>query len=315
MLALKLKYGKIDIDKPYLSMKFKKFFLSLLLPLIIFLPFSAEAFGVSNQAIKDKLIQQIEILKQEISLLQSLIFNFNLRQEITARSYLAVNLSNHSVLLEKNQNKSYPIASVTKLMNAIVSLENTAPDKTITLTEKMLEPWGHSPSLFPGLNISAGNLLKAALIQSVNDAAEALSCFVGGEEEFVGLMNQKAKELDMANTIFYDPYGMNPKNRSTSSDLIKLLTYIYKNHPEILSITKKDDFWLPDLTGRMLKFKNLNNFYPLSVFIGGKTGYLPEAKQTLASIFNVNGDPVAIVLLHSRNRQADVFTILRKIKK
>ena len=127
-------------------------------------------------------------------------------------------------------------------------------------------------------------------------------------------MNQKAKKLEMTNTVFYDVSGLNSANRSTAQDLAKLLLYIYKNHPEILSITRDNNFWLPDSTGRLLKFQNVNNFYHFSSFVGGKTGYLPEAKQTLASIFNVNEEPVAIIVLYSANRQADTFTILRKLK-
>jgi len=97
--------------------------------------------------------------------------------------------------------------------------------------------------------------------------------------------------------------------------LVKLLSYIQKNHPDILEMTKENDFWLPDITGNLLKFQNVNNFYPLPEFIGGKTGYLPEAKQTLASIFNVNGKQIAIILLYSGNRQADAFSIIKQIRK
>ncbi|MDD4201724.1 MAG: hypothetical protein PHU39_03060, partial [Candidatus Pacebacteria bacterium] len=104
-------------------------------------------------------------------------------------------------------------------------------------------------------------------------------------------------------------------NRSTSKDLVKLLLYIHKNHPEILEIGKDDNFWLPDNTGRMLKFKNVNNFYNIPEFIGGKTGYLPEAKQTLASLFDVKEKPIAIVLLYSENRQTDTLKILNWLKK
>ena len=103
--------------------------------------------------------QQIEILQQEIAVLQSLISNYNLRQEISASSYIAVDLSNNSILLEKDPNTAYPIASVTKLMNAIVTLQTVKMDQTITLTEEMLKPYGQSPVLYAGLNISAENLL------------------------------------------------------------------------------------------------------------------------------------------------------------
>jgi len=294
-------------------MKFKIFFLLFLLLLFVFSPFVSKTVKASGQAEMAKLIQQIEILKREVFFLQTLLSSLRSQQEITAQSYLAVNLSDNSAVLEKNPNQPYPIASITKLMNAVIALENIDIDQTITLTEKILEPLGHSPSLFLGLNVSAENLLKASLIQSTNDASEALAYFVG-KEKFVDLMNRKAKEINMTNTVFYDVHGLNPANRSTATDLAKLLMYIYNNHPEILSITRDNTFWLPDSTGRLLKFRNVNNFYPLSTFIGGKTGYLPKAKQTLASIFNVNGNRIAIVLLYSSNRQTDTFTILKQLR-
>ena len=294
-------------------MKFKIFFLLFLLLLFVFLPFIPNTVKASGQAEIAKLIQQIEILKREVFLLQTLLLSLQSQQEITAQSYLAVNFSDNSVVLEKNPNQPYSIASITKIMNAVIALENIDTDQTITLTEKMLEPLGQSPSLFLGLSVSAENLLKASLIQSTNDASEALAYFVG-KEKFVDLMNLKAKEINMTNTVFYDVHGLNPANRSTATDLAKLLMYIYNNHPEILSIARDNNFWLPDSTGRLLKFQNVNNFYPLSAFIGGKTGYLPEAKQTLASIFNVNGDRVAIILLYSNNRQTDTFTILKQLR-
>jgi len=260
------------------------------------------------------LLQQIEILRFEIQLLQTLLFNLQLQQEISAASYLAVSLSDNSVILEKNANQSYPIASITKLMSAVIAQEHIKKDQIITLTEKMLEPLGHSPSLFLGLNVSAENLLKASLIQSTNDAFESLAYFLG-KEKFLDLMNQKAKELGMKNTFFSDTHGLSLANRSTTADLSKLVAYVYEQHPEILHITRDNNFWLPDATGRLLKFQNVNNFYPLRQFIGGKTGYLPQAKQTLVSVFRVNEESIAIILLYSDNRQADTFTILNRLRK
>ena len=81
-----------------------------------------------------------------------------------------------------------------------------------------------------------------------------------------------------------------------------------------LEITKNNDFWLPDQNGNMMKFKNENNFYYIGEFVGGKTGYLPQAKQTFDSIFNVNGRPIAIAVLYSDNRMADIFSILRQLE-
>ena len=294
-------------------MKHKIFFILFNILLLVFLFSGVKTVEASDQTEIDRLVQQIQILQKEIQRLKALISKFKLEKEITAESYLAVNLSDNSVVFEKNVNRLYPIASITKLMTAVVAFGNIDINQTITLTEKMLEPLGYSPSLFWGLNVSAKNLLRASLIQSTNDAAESLTYFLE-KGKFLALMNQKAKELDMVNTFFYDSHGLNPSNRSTVPDIAKLLTYIYENHPEILNITKDDNFWLPNQRGRLLKFKNVNNFYQIPEFIGGKTGYLPEAKQTLASLFNLNEEPITIILLYSKNRQTDILKILNWFK-
>jgi D-alanyl-D-alanine carboxypeptidase len=285
--------------------------------LIIFLTFSLvvpKPAAALTQTERALLLQQIEILKHEIQVFQSLLFNLQLKREVNAASYIVVDLSDNSVILAKNAGQTYPIASVTKLMNAVIASEEIGKDQTIQLTEKMLEPLGNSPSIFSGLKISAGNLLKASLIQSANDAAEALAYFPG-KGKFLDLMNQKAKDLGMENTSFSDTNGLSVANRSTAGDLAKLVAYIHQEHPEIWQITKTNDFWLPDVSGWLFKFQNVNNFYLLDEFIGGKTGYLPQAKQTLASVFRVNGKPLAIILLYSDNRQADVFALLDQLKK
>ena len=294
-------------------MKHKIFFILFNILLLVFLFSGVKMVEASVQTERDRLIQQIQILQKEIQRVKALISKFKLEKEITAESYLAVNLSDNSVVFKKNIDQLYPIASITKLMGAVVAFENIDTNQTITLTEKMLEPLGYSPSLFLGLNVSAKNLLRAGLIQSTNDAVESLTYFLE-EGEFLALMNQKAKELDMVNTFFYDSHGLNPSNRSTAPDIARLLTYIYENHPEILNITKDDNFWLSNQAGKLLKFKNVNNFYQIPEFIGGKSGYLPKAKQTMASLFNLNEEPIAIILLYSKNRRTDILKILNWFK-
>lgn len=294
-------------------MQYKIFFLLFCILLLAFSPITPKTVEASDRSERIKLIQQIQVLQQKIQHLQALILSLRLQQKITAASYLAINLSHNSIVLEKNANQPYPIASITKLMNAVVAFENIDTDQTIILTEKMLEPLGYSPSLFLGLNVSAKNLLQASLIQSTNDASESLTYFLG-KGKFLDLMNQKAKELGMSDTVFFDAHGLNPANRSTATDIAKLLTYIHKNHTEILGITKNNNFWLPDPTGKLLKFQNVNNFYDLPEFIGGKTGYLPEAKQTSALLFNISKEPIAIILLYSSNRQSDTFKIIDQLK-
>ncbi|MDO8486472.1 MAG: serine hydrolase [Candidatus Staskawiczbacteria bacterium] len=285
----------------------------ILFTVLLFLFHGTKITHAADQMDNIELNNQIQLLTEKIKYLQSLIANLKLQKEVSAESYLVMDISNNSVILQKDINQAYPIASVTKLMNAVITAENMDNNQSITLTEEMLKPLGYSPSLFLNLSVTVKNLLKASLIQSTNDAAESLSYFIGNKK-FLDLMNQKVKELDMQNTHFYDVHGLNPNNHSTATDLAKLLAYINKNHPELWGITKDNDFWLPDPTGKLLKFKNVNNFYELPEFIGGKTGYLPEAKQSLASVFDLNGKPVAIILLRSKNRQTDVIKIINWIK-
>ncbi len=297
-------------------MKRKKILIILFLfTIIYFIPFEANIIKASplGEEKRNEIIRQIEILQDKVKELLLLISNLNFQKEVNARSYVVFDISKNSVILEKNKEFSYPVASITKLMGAVVALENIDMDKTIVLSEKMLEPLGYSPSLFLGLRVSAKNLLKASLIQSTNDAANSLAYFLE-DGDFLELMNKKAKELNMKNTFFYDPHGLSPSNVSSANDISKLLIYIYENHPEILEISRDNNFWLPNEFGRMLKFKNVNNFYNHSLFIGGKTGYLPEARQTFAAIFNIKENPVAIVLLYSQNRQEDTLKIIDKIK-
>jgi D-alanyl-D-alanine carboxypeptidase len=240
----------------------------------------------------------------------------NKKLEITSQSFLVVNLSDNSILLEKNKDQPKIPASLVKLMNALVVMENLNQNEIITLTSKMLSQRGESPALFPTLRISVENLLKASLIQSSNDAAFALT-FSLPKGKFLKLMNEKAKKIGMKRTIFYDTTGLSLSNRSTAEDIVKLLSYIYQNHPRILEITKNDNFWLPGPDGKLRKFKNMNYFYQDPKFVGGKSGYLRKAGQNFASIFILNlknkkkeNQPIAIVILSSKDIYSDIIQII-----
>lgn len=257
--------------------------------------------------------RQVQILAQEIGNMKALIANSRSQAPITSTSYIAVDLESGKVLAKSNETAQYPIASVTKLMTAVIARQKIDDTEKITLTDKMLAPYGSSPSIYSGLKISSKNLLHASLTQSVNDAAESLSYFLG-KKKFLAAMNKKAKTLGMKSTAYADSTGLDEKSKSTAADLEKLLAYIYEKDPAILEITKDNDFWLPNASGEMLKFQNMNGFYYHPWFVGGKTGYSPEARQTFAAVFDINKKPVAIVVLNSQNYQADTFKIINQTK-
>ncbi len=277
----------------------------LLIIVLLFFPLNIS--GLDQRSI---LMERIITLQKEVARLEKTI----VQMQIKSPSYVVIDIENNSTIIEKNPNKIYPIASITKLISSLIALEEINLEEKIILTEEMLRPIGHSPSLFLGLNVSAENLLKASIIQSTNDASNSLSHFMK-EGEFLSLMRKKAKEIGMENTYLYDPHGLNPLNRSTPTDIYKLIYYILENHPSIFEISKDNNFFMPNIEGRMLKFKNVNNFYNHPFFVGGKTGYLPQAKQTFASIFEIKGRKVAIVILYSENRIEDTLNIINWLER
>ncbi|MGM0482666.1 MAG: D-alanyl-D-alanine carboxypeptidase family protein [Patescibacteria group bacterium] len=260
---------------------------------------------------KKKALEEIHELIQRKIYLKWRLEGVELENEISAKSFLVSDLSeDEHVLIKRDEEISRPIASVTKLMSAVIAAENIDENEKISLKSSMLNTYGYSPSLFPGAEVRAKDLMKAALIQSTNDAAESLTYFMD-KGVFVGLMNIKAHQIGMKDSFFYDSHGLSPKNKATASDIVRLLNYIDEEHPEIFEITCEEDFQLPNPYGRSLTFKNLNIFPDIPGFIGGKTGYLPEAKQTYATLFELNGRTYAAVILRSDNRKEDVDTIFR----
>ncbi len=282
----------------------------ILITAILFALIATSSYG------KDNTQERKLFLREEIKRLSAILFDLQLKNTVSADSYAIFNVSEEQFLSEKNTEKSYPIASVTKIMTAVVATENIDMQDRITLTTRMMTPYTRlSPSLPMGLNVSAENLLKASLIQSTNYAANALSYFLE-EDTFVDLMNQKARELEMSNTVFYDAHGLSTVNTSNVLDLVKLINYIYKNHPIILEITKNNNFWMPceDSISGMCKFMNLNIFYENPNFIGGKTGYLTVAKQTFVSLFKIEEEVFSITILCSDKRKEDVENILKYLQ-
>ncbi len=222
--------------------------------------------------------------------------------------------------LDKNQDylkyhiyKRWPIASLTKLMTAIIAKEKLVPDRQIVISTKAEQTYGNRANIKAGQKYSVKQLINIMLICSSNDAAVALS---ETREDFVDLMNKKAKELNLNQTKFVEPTGLSPENFSSASDLKKLVRYIQAHHSEILEIGKKDNIQIKQPKG-LKNFININKLRKIENFIGGKTGYIDESKENAISIFQLNGEKILVIVLGANDRYKqtkDLFAWLKQYK-
>src|SRR5262249_31986674 len=127
-----------------------------------------------------------------------------------ARAFLVQDARTSAVLLERNDRERLPIASITKLMTVLLTLERAKLDDVVTVSPAAAAAGESSTSLAPGERMTVRDLLEGALIQSANDAADALAAYVGGGsiQRFVALMNERARQLGLTDTHFVRPDGL-----------------------------------------------------------------------------------------------------------
>ncbi len=203
---------------------------------------------------------------------------------ISATSYFAGDLKSDFVFAEKNPDEQVPIASITKLMTALVAVEYVNIENTITITPGMIVKTS-VPRLRVGQSYSLYNLLQPLLKESSNEAAVAISNFLG-PKYFVQLMNDQAASIGMTNTHFVDASGMDWGDVSTAHDLFVLAQYLYNNRSFILMMTtNKND---PNAYGPSVftGLQNFNVFTDDPDFVGGKVGMNGGASGTIMSVFN-----------------------------
>jgi D-alanyl-D-alanine endopeptidase (penicillin-binding protein 7) len=204
----------------------------------------------------------------------------------------------------KAANEVSPIASLTKLMTAMVALDAGQPlDELIEVDLGDLDYLKGSRSrLHIGAQLPRREMLRLALMSSENRAASALARhYPGGSDAFVAAMNAKSRALGLARTSFDDPTGLSPKNVSTASDLAKLVRAAAE-YPLIREYSTTPSAYVEiDPAGRVLGFNNSNRLVASSNWeiLLQKTGYIREAGRCLVMLANIASRPVVIVLLDS----------------
>lgn len=238
--------------------------------------------------------------------------------KLQTASYLAADLKSDFVLTEKGKDQVLPIASLTKLMTALVATEYINIEKEIIIRSSMLVSTSR-PRLQVGESVRLFDLLNLLLRESSNEAAEAIAeGYYGGEKEFVRLMNEKAKAIGMRDTQFADPSGVSADNKSNTRDLFVLSRYLYNNRRFVLSLSRgvidNQSYGDPVFSD----LENYNVFMSTPEFIGGKVGLSSAAQGTLLSVFeiNLNGEkrPLVLILLGSQNYEEEGRNLLAWIR-
>ncbi len=295
----------------------KYFFLGLLL----FVSFSVT---LNIFSLTDSTEEPLKADLLEIQPLEKIELNLN----ISAPSAIVAEVDkrgNEIIHFEKSKDRKLPIASISKLMTALVVFEKPSIFQDyllISLSEEAVSQTDASryKILEKGKTFTLKTLLNMLLVESNNAASYSLA-EVMGEPAFIQVMNLKARELNMENTFFATSSGLDNKekyNYSSVSDLVKLAKYVKEHHPEILKISKKETYHVFDSENEFYYFipENTNRLlFEFSEIIGGKTGWTPRAGQCLLVVFShpERDSYFVVVVLNSQDRFGDVKQIIELI--
>jgi D-alanyl-D-alanine endopeptidase (penicillin-binding protein 7) len=242
---------------------------------------------------------------------------------LRSSSAVVVDQEQGRLLYAKNPDNVMSIASITKLMTAMVVVDSGAPlDAALRIEEADVDTLkGSSSRLRVGTRLTRSEMLKLMLMSSENRAAAALArAHPQGRQAFIEAMNEKARALGMEDTRFLDPTGLNPKNRSTAYDLALMVNAGYQ-YPLIrnYSTSIEHSVEMPGRLRREVEFHNTNGLVGSGRWDIGlsKTGYISEAGRCLVLQATIAAKPVIIVLLDSFgqfSRIADANRIKRWIE-
>jgi D-alanyl-D-alanine carboxypeptidase len=233
-------------------------------------------------------------------------------------SFLVGDISTGDIILEKNADMILPIASVSKLLTAVVAKDELDMHKLITVTRSSINTYGTSGGLYSGEKLSVNDLFHPLLLESSNDAAEVIASGIG-RETFMKKINEKAVDVGMVHTHLEDPTGLSYKNVSTAKDLFMLARLIDEERPEIWDITRIKEYAI-----RTHKWQNANQQLRKISFVGGKNGFTDEAQKTSVSVyeipFRIEGEiqkqkrRIVVVVLKSVDREGDLDKLLRYVE-
>ena len=227
----------------------------------------------------------------------------------SASSVVLMDMDSLNVIYGKNMHEIRSVASISKIMTAITAIENADINSTVTIGEEITASYGSGIYIKQGEEITLEALLYGLMLRSGNDAALAIANYVGGDvDNFVLMMNEKAKEIGMKNSTFNNPHGLdeNGGNLSTAYDMALLTSYAMQNetYRKIVS-TKKYT-----LKTNMNYYSWINKHKLLHAYnyvTGGKTGFTDIAKRTLVTTASKDNVNLVVVILDHINLLEEAF--------
>jgi D-alanyl-D-alanine carboxypeptidase len=251
---------------------------------------------------------------------------------IRAKAVYCINLRNNGVVFARRADRRLPVASLTKLMTALLVMENLPLERKVKLPRRVPNIPESVVHLRSRDVVTVRDLLHGLLMASGNDCAEALAyAFPGGRKRFIARMNRKALALGARNTVFYTPSGLDARvvrrarrgtgkrivrfkaSTSTARDMAKIARAAFANETIGAICLKKTYVMSSRILKRGYHIRNTNRLLREGLpLMGGKTGYTSRAKRCMASKFKTGRGPILIVVLGSRNHFRDTKIVYRK---
>ncbi len=244
---------------------------------------------------------------------------------LTASGIVIIDLDSAQTVYASGADSSHPMASLTKLMTALLIVEHHSLDEQVTIPPSVRDVIGNSARLPVGQRFTVGDLLSAMLVPSANDAAVALAEFHSGSAEaFVSAMNERAEELGLSRTSYANPVGLDDsKQLSSPRDLAWLATYVLR-HDAIRTRMALKEANIVSLEGTEIYLAHSHQLLdvPLAASLSGsalvtagKTGTTDNAGQCLLSLVEAGGRRYVTVLLGSSDRYRDMELVLRSLSR
>ncbi|MBW4061921.1 D-alanyl-D-alanine carboxypeptidase [Candidatus Saccharibacteria bacterium] len=233
----------------------------------------------------------------------------------SASSVYAIDVASGQVLYAQNADKPRPIASVTKLMTVMVALGSLKPTQMVTVGDlPKYDVVDETMGLMPGEQLSVMSLLKAALIPSDNDAADALALATSGTlPKFYAAMNARAAQWGIKNAHFTSASGLNDTGNDVSAAAVAKIASLDLTNPLFRQLINTQGTTVTDTAGRTLTMTASNDLLATGRFYGIKTGYTEAAGECFAGLTKINGHEVITVVLGSSDRFGETQSLVNWI--